>query len=184
MDVSAVIVTRGDVDLEPSLAPIRDAGVDDIVIWNNATRPEDLQVAGRYEAIAETRHDLIYSQDDDCIVPVDELLAAYEDGLLVNVPPGEQPWLAWGALFDRSLPNKAFQRYGAAYDFDDALFCRWADVVFAHLNGWRTIDLGHQDLPWATAPNRMYHQPDHYISQQLVRDRCLALAHGDVPVRA
>jgi hypothetical protein len=40
------------------------------------------------------------------------------------------------------------------------------------MTGWQTIDLGHQDMPWATAPDRMYMQPNHYHDQQIVRDRC------------
>lgn len=178
--VSAVLVTRGDVDLTPVLDSLP---FDDVVIWNNSTRPEDLKVAGRYAAIAEAKHELIYTQDDDAICPAAELVERYagylswkEAGpLLVNVPPGEQPWLAWGAVFHRDQPDDAFKRWGALHDFDDETFCRWADVVFAHLAGWREVDLGHDDLPWATAPNRMYQQPDHYTGQQRVRERAQAL---------
>ncbi len=67
MNVSAVLVTRGDVPLDQITDSITAAGIDDIVVWSNAER-EDLGVYGRYAGIAEAKHDLIYVQDDDCVV--------------------------------------------------------------------------------------------------------------------
>lgn len=167
-------MTRGDVDLTPVLESIRAAGIEDIVVWNNA-KDLDRKVFGRYEAAALTRSEIVYTQDDDAICPVEELLEAYDgEQLLVNVPPGENPWLAWGAVFRRSEALRAFDRYLAQHEFDEE-FLNWADVVFAHLAGWREVDLGHLDLPWATAPNRMYHQPDHYAGQDRVRAKVRAL---------
>jgi hypothetical protein len=51
VNVSAVIVTRGDCDLAPSLDALpRDW---EKVIWNNGGSRADLAVYGRYAAIAE-----------------------------------------------------------------------------------------------------------------------------------
>ena len=168
MNVSAVIVTRGDVDLTPVLNSIP---IDDIVIWNNAER-HDMCVYGRYAAIDECKHKYIYTQDDDAICPVLQILSHYSaDGVLANVPDNEHPWLAWGSVFPREAPFEAFRRYLEHYPGDE-LFRRWPDVIFGELALVGRVDFGHEDLPWATAPNRMYHQPDHYTSQQEVRDRC------------
>src|SRR5262245_25366483 len=49
-DVSAVIVTRGNVDLQPILDTLP---YDDIVVWDNSKRPTDLKILGRYEALEE-----------------------------------------------------------------------------------------------------------------------------------
>jgi hypothetical protein len=162
------------VDLEPVLCALPPELP--VYIWNNAERPYDLAVLGRYEVLGEVRTPYVYTQDDDAICPVAELVAAYEgEGLLVNVPPGEHPWLAWGALFPTRLPFTAFHAYIKAYPHD-RLFERWADVVFAHYCGWQAVDLGHRDLPWATAPDRMYHEPAHYPEQAEVRERIARLA--------
>jgi len=74
MSVSAVLVTRGDVPLDQIIDSITAAGIDDIVVWDNSVR-EDLAVYGRYAGIAEAKHDLIYVQDDDCVVPSESIKA-------------------------------------------------------------------------------------------------------------
>lgn len=78
MNVSAIIVTRGDCDLQPILESLPEDW--DRVVWDNSrgvyvngmklvTAPaRDLTVYGRYAAIGYASHDLIYVQDDDCIV--------------------------------------------------------------------------------------------------------------------
>jgi len=81
VNVSAIIVTRGNVDLQPVLASIPMEW--EVLVWNNgqgtvrirtiggdelcAGNP-DLSVYGRYAAIEYASHDLIYVQDDDVIV--------------------------------------------------------------------------------------------------------------------
>lgn len=169
-DVSAVIVTRGDVDLQPVLDSLP---FTEIVIWDNSRR-DDLKVYGRYAAIDETTRPYIYTQDDDAIVPAEQLLERYQGGLLVNVPPLEKPWLAWGAIFEVGQPELAFATYLNTHQADDE-FLRWADVVFATLTPWDSVDLGHTDLLWATAPNRMMHQEDHYTSQERMEQLCVQL---------
>jgi len=82
VNVSAIIVTRGDVDL----APVLDSLPDDWeqIVWDNSggisvldpdfpggfahDAVRDLSVYGRYAAIEYAAHDLIYVQDDDVIV--------------------------------------------------------------------------------------------------------------------
>lgn len=171
MNVSCVLVTRGDVALEPILDSIP---IEDIVIWNNADA-EDRKVFGRYAAIDECKHKFIYTQDDDAICPVLQILSAYTgDGLLINSPEDERPFLGWGAVFPRDLPFESFRYYLESHPWDDQ-FLRWCDVIFGEMTSPDRVDFGHEDLPQATALNRMYQQPDHYTSQQEVRDRCQSL---------
>jgi hypothetical protein len=83
VSVSAIIVTRGDVDLGPVLDSLPTEW--EIVTWNNGEGycrvlgpipgplgsqrdVPDLSVYGRYAAIEYASHDLIYVQDDDVIV--------------------------------------------------------------------------------------------------------------------
>jgi hypothetical protein len=96
VNVSAIIVTRGDVDLEPVLDSLPWEW--EIVVWDNSygyvkrqppggrdwntwthlgrgNPPADLSVYGRYAAIEYASHDLIYVQDDDVIVSDPEAIA-------------------------------------------------------------------------------------------------------------
>lgn len=145
--VSAVLVTRGDVDMTPILDTLP---FDDVIIWDNSVGP-DLGIYGRYAAIAEAAHDVIVTQDDDLIVTDwDSILAAYQPGVLtINYPqPWDIPWVARGAVFDRDLPSAAFGRYLASYDFDRLLTHRICDAVFALLTDQvNVIDVGSEDLP-------------------------------------
>lgn len=182
--VSAVLVTRGDVDLAPILASLHSVFGDRVHVYDNSREP-DLKVYGRYRAAQELSWldtgDVFYTQDDDCTVPLAELLAAYDgQELLVNVPAGEKPWLAWGAVFRRWGPQRAFECYRRRLGLPEGSLIpdemlRWPDVIFASLTPWESVDVGHQDLPHAFAANRMYRQHDHYESQQLVEQRCLEL---------
>lgn len=187
--VSAVLVTRGDVDMTEILESIDTAGIRDVVIYNNALE-QDLAVYGRYHAIGQARHDVVYVQDDDCVlVPgsINELVAAYEPVVAVcNIPERFRPHypdsglVGFGAVFDRGLPAQAFGRFTAA--LGDAGWpidwpygpspLRRADNVFTALTRLKLADLPYRDLPWASAPNRMWKQPEHVGE----RDRMIALA--------
>lgn len=112
VNVSACLVTRGDVDMQPVIDSIPQGW--EIVIWDNGegrvTRSDgyaevayDLGVFGRYAAIEHATHDLVYVQDDDVIVSdplrladrwVEEaeataggLLPSYIDHVVCNMPP-------------------------------------------------------------------------------------------------
>jgi hypothetical protein len=171
---SAVLVTRGDVDLEPVLATLRPV-FEDIVVWNNAER-DDLKCFGRFVGASEARHDLIYVQDDDLLVPVEALYGEYvSPGIVANRKPDEGwRFVGAGAFFDRRLIPAAFGPYLAAYPRDDD-FLRAADVVFAYANPYTSVWVGYEDLPWQTAENRMYRQPGHYEVRERARARTLAL---------
>lgn len=151
-EVSAVIVTRGDHPeaIDEITCSLWDAGIDDVVIWDNSQRPVDLGIYGRYEGIKDAKNPVIVTQDDDLLVPCwDKLLDAYEPGVLtVNYPePWDIPWPARGSIFDRGLPGKAFDRYLGEYPFDELLTHRICDAVFALLSETKVIDEGTVDLP-------------------------------------
>jgi hypothetical protein len=165
--VTAVIVTRGDVDL----APIVESLIWPHAIWDNA-RLHDWGAYGRYVAATLVKSPLIYVQDDDCIVPPDvqrALLAEHEPGVLVsNMNPNHNagmPLLAlpgWGAIFDRHLPAVAFEKWAAAEPDDDGsddFFRVGCDIVFPVLTPSRMVDLGHENLPHAWDAHRTHVQP-------------------------
>jgi hypothetical protein len=170
--VSAVLVTRGDVDLEPILASLPFA---DLVVWDNSQRERDLGAFGRYAAIAEAKHEVIYTQDDDLIVQRhDELLAAWEEGMVVaNMPAWKTDYLdtvliGYGSLFNRSAPQAAFERYARFYEIDDEDFYRiGADFVFPLLTPFKRGDFGIAELPYAHAADRTYRHPDYRQKKQM-----------------
>lgn len=117
-EVALTIPTRGDVDLEPILSSLPDFG--DVVVWDNSVE-QDLAVYGRYAAIERTDKAIIATQDDDAIVPWGTILKHYEPGrLIANMDrarwgPGwgypDSTLIGWGGLFDRDLPEKAFDYF-------------------------------------------------------------------------
>jgi hypothetical protein len=135
MNVSAVIVTRGDVDLSEILDSFPDEW--ERVVWDNG-RGEcrrskrfsftatwssselgqplaDLSVYGRYSALSTPGlcdGDVIMVQDDDCVLPresLEALVAAYQPGQLVaNMPERFRP----------HYPDSALVGFGAIFDRD------------------------------------------------------------------
>lgn len=179
--VSAVLVTRGDVDLQPILEtlPFRN-----VIVWDNSQR-QDLAVYGRYAAIDEALFDVVYVQDDDVILPADSieaLLAAYEPGHVVcNMPErfrhdfyDDHALVGFGAIFDRDLPRAAEARFLAAnYTLDTRHFHRTFDVVFTALTPRILVDVAYAQLPWAEDASRMYRQPNHVGERQRMLDLAL-----------
>jgi hypothetical protein len=145
VNVSACLVTRGDVDLEPIIASIPQGW--EILIWDNgckmihrsdgwAERITDLSVYGRYAAIEYASHDLIFVQDDDVIVSdpqaiVDAWIGSngpFNAGahIVCNMPPEFRPHypdsglVGFGASFHRDAPQRAFDRFSLHYNTPDS----------------------------------------------------------------
>jgi len=180
--VSAVLVTHNNVDLTEILASIKEAGIDDIVVWDNEQR-RDMSCYGRYAGIAEAKNPYIFQQDDDLVAPVADILAAYDPVVdrhsIVANNRADEEWLltAMGVVFHRDLAD-CFSDYIARYCHDDddwADFCRVSDVVFAYQHPYRRIVLPYRDLAWAATPERMHLQPDHYWVRERARERTLGL---------
>jgi hypothetical protein len=172
--VTPVLVTRGDVPLDQILATLPYAPA---VIWDNSTRPYDAGVFGRYLALAEVTTPVAFVQDDDCIVRChDELLAAYEPGMVVGnafddpvrlAKYHDTTLLGWGALFDTDLPWAAFRAYARFHPFDwEFMTGLGAEVTFPMLTPSRTITHGvewlDEDGPVLERPNRMWKAPGFY----------------------
>jgi len=160
------LVTRGDVNLDEIVYSIADAGIPFIKIWDNSKR-EDLSVYGRYAAIEYTDADLIYVQDDDCIVSDPQaLVRAWKDAwragiqgktgtlqfhsdadlhIVCNMPPEfrhdfytDHALVGFGAVFHRDAPERAFERIFPSGTFDPA-GTDWYDYT---LNGIGPLDAG------------------------------------------
>lgn len=177
--VAVVVVTRGDVDLAPVLEPYVGFGFADGYVWNNSGGDDDLGVYGRYAAIAKTAAPVVLVQDDDCVLArasIRALLDAYRPGTLVaNMPSefrkryGPLALVGFGAVFDRDLPAAAFARFRAALPgFDDEMWRRRSDIVFAALTETVLVDVPYTNLPYAYGDDRMYRQPGHSDERDFV----------------
>lgn len=178
-DIAAVIVTRGNVDLDPILATLP---YPEVVVWDNAKREHDLKVMGRYAAIPETTKPVIYWQDDDVLFTEhDLLLAEYEPGKLVaNM---DQSWIdacgyrdlvamqGAGSLCDRGLPEKVFARYFAEYPWDDDARTE-GDFIFGVLAPSKVIDIGYDTFDYTDDPDRLYRQPWQAQRKAMMIERC------------
>lgn len=236
LNVSAIIVTRGDVDLGQVVASLPVEW--EVLVWNNGEginlegglykRVTDggllarrvlgdgvhrnLSVYGRYAAIEYASNELIYVQDDDCLVSdpaafprLWELAGSYPwdgrtdepwgsdprdftDHIVCNMPAAfrarhfydEHALVGFGAVFHRSLPATTWGRLTAAvgdagFPTDWAYepnFLRTCDIPFTFFNARVLVDIEYEDMPWASADNRMWKQPDHQGSRQRMLDLC------------
>lgn len=164
-DVTAVIPTRGDVELAPLLATLP---YDHVVIWDGSRDgPEAYGMFVRWLAMDESPTRIAYTQDDDCLFAEHEaLLEEYRPGTIVTTyghgenPDGLEdfPLLHGGAIMDVELSRRAFLRYDAAGYPRDEAFYRYADLIVGGLTPFVTVDLPFTiDYAIAAMPNRMAH---------------------------
>lgn len=187
-EVTPVIVTRGGLDdLDTLMLPYIEVGCAYPIIYDNSKR-ENLSVYGRYAALAEVTTRAAMVQDDDCILPVgsiEAILAAYEPGAVTaNMPERfrihypDSCLVGFGAVFDRELPQVAFDSRIRWYLTDRAMFLRECDAVFTCLTPRVLVDVPVEILPRAHAAHTLWKQRDHYAQRtqmlglaRKVRDR-------------
>jgi len=182
-DVSVVVVTRGNVDLEPILAPL--AWCEDVIVWDNSERDRDYGAFGRYAAIPEAKNPVIGWVDDDVVFERwDDLLALYEPGRLVcNM---DADWIEGagyggtcgmqgaGSLCDSWLPEQIWSKYLAEHPWDEEALVE-ADFVFGALVPFTVVDLDYEALPYADGPDRTYTQFGQTQRKHAMIARCRAL---------
>lgn len=168
-EVSAVIVTRGNVDLTPILESLI---FSDIVVYDNSVR-EDRKTYGRVLGARQAKHTVIYSQDDDILhTPTDQarILAAYQEGFLTGCM-----WPEWsdgarrqgiqdgyddlvfpgsGSISDLWLWEECLDEYLLEWP-QDGFFDLWSDTIIGIIAPTRQLDIRFGELPWADDDNRM-----------------------------
>lgn len=167
-EVTAVIVTRGDVSLDPILEALP---YPEVIVWNNAEHEWDAKVYGRYLAAEQAQTEYVYFGDDDLIFRNHEaLLAAWEpDLLVVNMP---SPWyescsydvlgqalVGAGSLCPVGYWHEAFDRYNRYWPQDE-LFLNYCDFIFGRLVPHRRYDFGYEPLPYCDASGRIFNHPE------------------------
>jgi hypothetical protein len=206
VEVAAIIVTKGDQDLTPVLASLPEEW--DVLVWSNgagnlvnyrtvtSVRVQDLSVYGRYAAIEYTDADLIYVQDDDCIVSnphvlvhnwlIGERETGRDDHVVCNMPPEfrhdfytDHALVGFGAVFHRDAPQRAFDRLNKSGIWmapDDTLFESTCDIVFTALTPRVLVNVPVENMTWAYHYDRMYRQPEHQAERVRMLDLVRQLA--------
>ena len=173
--VTAVIVTRGDVDLQPVIDSLI---FPNVVIWNNSEEATDEMTYGRVLGARLAPTDVIYSQDDDITHSPENqraLVNAYEPGHMVGCMWDE--WSAGakkqgidngyddlvfpgsGTITNRVIWEQAISAYLVDYELDD-FFRLWCDTLIGTIAPTLALDLRFDELPHADNDNRMSHLPD------------------------
>ncbi len=171
-----MIPTRGDLDLDLIVSKMP---FDEVIVYDNSVR-EDMGLYARYAAIAEAKHDVIATQDDDLHVhDWRPLLDLYEPGrVAVNAREHwrSEPWLAWvgcGAVFDRGLPFEAFARLNG--HVDEHFRAATCDAYFGVLTPFRRVLGNVTDLPVGFAPGRIASTPGWGEVRSAAVERALTL---------
>jgi len=175
-DVTAVIVTRGDVDLAPVLGSLI---FNDVVVWDNSqSRVGDQMTYGRVLGAQLAAKEVIYSQDDDLIHSHENqmrILEAYDEERMVGCM-----WPEWsagakkqgiengyddlvfpgsGSISHRDTWLDAIDLYLDRYPADD-FFLLWSDTLIGTIAPTRALDLRFDILPVAENGQRMANLPD------------------------
>ena len=147
-------------------------------------KTESPSVYQRYLLAKEAKNDIIYVQDDDCLVNYQILWKCYDGCRLTNTMtlPFQKKYeplgctlVGWGCYFNKSY-LKVFDKYIAKYGVDDHLL-READRIFTYLNRpFNTIIQPHEDL--FQNQQRMSTNPDgsiiqsHFTSRDEALEKC------------
>lgn len=157
--VSAVIPSTGKREMElVTIADHLGRFCDEIIIRIDTGS----RLYTRYEGVRQARNDVIYTQDDDCLVThIADFISAYDPELVVanckaerrafyeSVSGGRIALIGYGAIFNKRLIDgiDSFRNWLR----DDELFNREADRVFTFLNKVKLIETEFVDFPsWLT----------------------------------
>jgi hypothetical protein len=173
--VTAVIVTRGDIDIKPVLDSLI---FDKVIVYDNSKSVIDQMTFGRVLAAAQAATEVIYSQDDDLIHShenQERLLAAYDEERMVGCM-----WSEWSAgAYEQGIENgyddlvfpgsgtishrdtwlDAIDLYLDRYPADD-FFRLWSDTLIGVIAPTTAVDLRFEILPVAENGRRMANLPD------------------------
>ena len=138
----------------------------------------------RYLLAAQAKNDIIYVQDDDCLVDYNELFTHY-DGRLTNCMTqhhfnayagSDCTLVGWGCFFHKDA-LKVFDRYIERYGVDAHLL-RDADRIFTVLNQpHNTLIRNHEDIHFNQNVRRMWNEAEHWTSMAEAIRKAKALTY-------
>jgi hypothetical protein len=175
-------VTRGD-QPEQLARIIATLPYDEVIVWDNSVR-EDWKTAGRYKAMDEAKHDVVYFQDDDTMFyQHDRLMEAYEPGMITSTYGhgsndggyGDLALVCGGALADRAAVLPGWESFLRVWQTDEDL--AYADFHVGILTPFKhapdTSFVIHMDI--AQHPSRLCNQPWAADAKRRVTERARAI---------
>ncbi len=138
---------------------------------------ESPSVYQRYLLAKEAENEIIYFQDDDCLVNYQILWKKFNGRITNTMTDGFQQFyeplgctlMGWGSFFPKSMLS-VFDKYIAKYGEDEHLL-READRIFTYLNKpFNTILMPHEDL--FQDKSRMSVEPEHFPSAYEAIRKC------------
>lgn len=158
---TAVLITK----LKEYPKEIDLSGFDEVLI-----RTESPSVYERYLLASKARNEIIYVQDDDCIVDYNELFKSYNGQLTNTMTPHHYEMykgagdtlVGWGCFFPKKMLQQ-IAKYSGVYGIDFHLL-READRIFTFLNQpHNTIIMPHTDF---NQVGRMWHDVQHFAYRE------------------
>lgn len=164
-------------ELETVLRHLEMNGFKDIIVAEG-----EHMILNRYDAIQKAKNEIIYTQDDDCIISnIKQLVDLYDENKIVcnakfdrmvyynRLCEGKIALIGYGAIFNSSLIGHMYE-YINKFGEDEILY-READRIFTWLNDKELIiaDGYIQDFPCANTG--MSTERDHYTSLYIAMDR-------------
>lgn len=170
-NVSACLISRSPID--PQIMRSLE-GFGEIIVGDGTHG-----VYGRFEAIAQAKFDIVYTQDDDCVVDVPLLLNEWDGHFVSNMRPNRaaeysrnMTLIGWGAVFQKNLIS-VLSTYANKWG-QDALFVRECDRVFTGLNTHKTVFIEVENLPNAYE-GRLGNDPQHWTYLAQIKQRVVEL---------
>lgn len=178
-DISCCLITKDKVYPKEILDNISQYPFGEVLILTECNSP-----FRKYELFTKAKFDYIYYQDDDAICPIKELLEQSKPSVInLAIKPSHfetykdkrlTMGLGWGSIFPKSI-LKSLSRYTDKYGKDE-IYKRETERILTYLNfPQNRLILSITDLPSASAPDRLWRQPNHYDNILVVEERCKSL---------
>ncbi len=169
--VSACLISRSPID--PQIMWSLD-GFGEVIVGDGTHG-----VYGRFEAISQAKFDIVYTQDDDCVVDIPLLLNEWDGHFISNMRSNRaaeyaknMTLIGWGAMFQKSLIS-VLDIYTNKWG-KDALFKRECDRIFTGLNKHKTFFIEVENLPNAYE-GRLGNDPRHWEYLAEIKRRVVEL---------
>lgn len=177
--VSACLMTKDPTYPQQILQNVGKYPFGEVLIMTHSDSPYN-----KYELFKKAKFDTIYYQDDDAIIPIDQLLEKSKPGEInVGMKEGHAEQykdmkmtmgLGWGSFFQRKVLD-SLHKYTDKFG-EDELFTRDTEKILTEINfPQNRIILPVEDLPSAMAPDRLWRQPQHWTNMDLIKERCATI---------
>jgi hypothetical protein len=193
--VTGIIVTRGDCDLEPCFETWPKWM--HRMVWDNS-QERDLACFGRWAACQAATTGTVFFQDDDTIIPwstIDAMLSLYDPEANAMLSNMNESWVvdegdpefsyhdlglqAAGCLAPRDLWEPAIIQYLSRYP-EDRFFYEWADFVVGILTPHVKCDLPYECRDLVHDDNRLANTPGNRARRKAMMRRARAVRDGNL----